>query len=246
MARVFNTFGDLVGIVVVVFITSVAKPQAAVAESGYEGHGKHAFHHGHHPHVGFGYGGGLYGYHSSTALEGALRGKAAVIDAVGVFRVNDAQAAILREQARALDRENDLAQVAAFHTRLDLARQAREAERARRAAAAAEGKAIKAARQAVVHAAAYQLSPAELNVATGEIAWPAVLGAARFAAERARIEELFARRARYGADEATAVEIGRISEELARALREEISLVPRSEYFAAQRFLLGLKFAANS
>jgi hypothetical protein len=243
MARVYNTSGYLVG-VVVVLVALVAKPQAAEAESGYERHGKHAFHL-HHPHVGFGYGGGFYGYHSSTALEGALRGKAAVIDAVGNLRVNSAQAAILLEQARALDRENDLAQVAAFHARLDLARQAREAERARRAEALEAGRALSRERQAVVHAAAYRLSPAELNVATGEIGWPAVLGSAKFAADRVRMEQLFAWRSRYGADEATAVEIGRVSERMARALREEISVAPRSEYLAAQRFLLGLTFAAK-
>ena len=43
-----------------------------------------------------------------------------MIDALGNFQVNAAQAAILREQARALDRENDLAHVVAFHARLDL------------------------------------------------------------------------------------------------------------------------------
>jgi hypothetical protein len=107
------------------------------------------------------------------------------------------------------------------------------------------GKAIKAARQAVVHAAAYRLSPVELNMVTGEIGWPAVLSTERFATDRARLEELFARQARYGADTALAVEIGRVSERMARSLREEISVLPRAEYFAAQRFLMGLKFAAK-
>src|SRR6476620_11317014 len=61
----------------------------------------------------FGY--GAYGsYHASTAAEGFLRGKAAVIHALGNFEVNDAQAGILREQGRALDRENDLKQTEAL------------------------------------------------------------------------------------------------------------------------------------
>ena len=39
------------------------------------------------------YGYGSYGsYHASTAAEGFLRGRAAVIDALGNFKVNDAQA----------------------------------------------------------------------------------------------------------------------------------------------------------
>ena len=64
----------------------------------------------------FSYGYGSFGsYHASTAAEGFLRGRAAVIDAIGNFRVNDAQAGILREQGRALDRENDLKQTEALH-----------------------------------------------------------------------------------------------------------------------------------
>ncbi len=44
---------------------------------------------------------GLGYYHSSTAAEGFLRGRAAVIDALGNYQVNEGQAEILREQARA-------------------------------------------------------------------------------------------------------------------------------------------------
>jgi hypothetical protein len=220
----------------------LAGGRAARAESGYDSHGGHHRHHFHgHGH---GFVGGGYGYHSSTALEGALRGKAAVIDAVGNFQVNSAQAAILFEQARAFDRENDLAQVVAFRARLEIARKAREAERVRKAAQAAEGRLIVAERQAVVHRNAYRLSESELNAATGAIDWPAVFGASKFEADRVRIEELFARQVRYGADAGVRAEIVRTSERMARALRSEISLMPRAEYLAAQKFLMGLRFAS--
>src|SRR5690348_13771257 len=62
----------------------------------------------------YGYGYGGYGYHASTAAESFLRGQAAVIDSLGNFEVNDAQAGILREQGRALNRENDLKQTEAL------------------------------------------------------------------------------------------------------------------------------------
>ncbi len=246
MTRVYSHFGYSISFVVV-FLVVGAKPQAAVAESSgvstFKVQGaKHHGHH-HHPHFGFGFDGG---YHASTAFEGALFGKAAVIDSVGRFRVNDAQAAILREQARAFDRENDLAQVQAFHARLEIARTAREAERARRTAKAAAGQQLLQARQTVVHAAAYQLNTNELNLATGEIRWPAVLEAAKFAADRARIEELVVRQARYGADQSVAEEIARVSERLSRSLRTEIRVLPRAEYLVAQKFLMGLRFASNS
>ena len=102
-----------------------------------------------------------------------------------------------------------------------------------------------AARQVVVQRHVYRLSDAELNGLTGEIRWPAVFGAAKFAAERARMDELFARQVRYGSpDRVTAAEIARCSVRLAKALRSDIGMLPREEYFAAQRFLLGLRFGA--
>jgi hypothetical protein len=246
MSRIRSHFGYSVGLVVVA-LTLAAANVASAESSGVSTFkvqgGKHFGHHGHHPHFGFGFDGG---FHASTAAEGFLFGKAAVIDSVGRFRVNDAQANILNEQARALDRENDLLQVKAFHARLQIARQTREAERARRAAKQIEGQQLLRARQNVVHAAVYQLNADELNLVTGEIRWPAVLEAAQFAADRARIEELVVRQARYGADDLVTAEIVRASERLARALRAEIGVLPRAEYLAAQKFLVGLRFASNS
>ena len=53
--------------------------------------------------------------HSSTAAEGYLRGKAALIQSLGNFQLSESQAQILRQQARWLDRENDLKQTIALH-----------------------------------------------------------------------------------------------------------------------------------
>ena len=96
-----------------------------------------------------------------------------------------------------------------------------------------------------MHGQAYQLNETELNVVTGEIRWPAAFGAAKFGADRERMQELFSRQVRYGApDAATAAEIVRVSERMARAMRRDISFMPRDEYHAAQKFLMGLRFAA--
>src|SRR5262245_33415573 len=76
------------------------------SSSGYEGGSMNSY-----SSYGSGYG---YGYHASTAAEGFLRGQAAVIDSLGNFEVNDAQAGILREQGRALNRDNDLKQTEAL------------------------------------------------------------------------------------------------------------------------------------
>ncbi len=184
--------------------------------------------------------------HSSTAAEGFLRGKAAVIHAIGNLQLAESQSAILFEQARSLDRENDLKQTQALHAQQLLWREAREEKRAAFEARLAQGRAKLATRRATVHRAAYQLSPAELNVVTSEIQWPATLEADKFRADRERMQELFRQLVSYGeAQPSVAAEIARVSEALARAVRSDIRTLSPNEYLAAQKFLLGLKLAAG-
>jgi hypothetical protein len=196
----------------------------------------------------YSYGYGSYGsYHASTAAEGFLRGRAAVIDALGNFEVNDAQAAILREQGRALDRENDLKQTQALHLQKKMWEDARFQARKDRDARIAEGRMVLAERRATIYREAYQLSSNELDIKTGKIAWPAVLQDSRFAANRARMEELFRQHVGYGVPRANmAGEIARSVDQWSRVLWSEVGSLSRENYLSAQKFLLGLKYGAAS
>src|SRR6476620_5694813 len=119
------------------------------------------------------YGYGSYGsYHASTAAEGFLRGRAAVIDALGNFEVNDAHAGILLEQGRALNRENNLKQTEALQLQKKMWDDARIRARKEREARGAEGQQLLAERRSTIYRDAYQLSAGELDVKTGEISWP--------------------------------------------------------------------------
>jgi hypothetical protein len=188
---------------------------------------------------GFGY------YHASTAAEGFLRGRAAVIDALGNFEVNDAQAGILREQGRALDRENNLKQTEALQLQKKMWEDARIQTRKDAEVRLAEGLQLLSQRRATVYRQAYQLSANELNMKTGAICWPAALQDAKFQQNRDRIEELFRQYIGYGSPEAgTAAEIARSVDQWARALRNDVGSMPREDYLAAQKFLLGLKYGA--
>jgi hypothetical protein len=191
---------------------------------------------------------GSYGsYHASTAAEGYLRGRAAVIDAIGNFRVNDAQAGILREQGRALNRENDLKQTEALQLQKKMWEDARVQARKAREARSAEGKQLLAERRSTTYCDAYQLSASELDCKTGEITWPESLKDGRFLADRARLEELFRQHVGYGVPRANvAREIARSVDQWSRALRSEVSSMSREDYLAAQKFLLGLKYGAAS
>src|SRR5262245_37667190 len=186
-----------------------------------------------------------YGF-SSTALEGALRGKAAVIDALGNFDVNEGQAAILREHARTLDRDNDVQQTAALYAQKGLWQQARDAARQAQAARDAEGKVKFAELRATLYKRAYTLSASELNPHTGEIYWPNALQAAKFETDRRRVEQLYRMLVSYPDPQPEVVEeIGRHVDALARALRADICSLPRDEYLAAHKFLRGLKYTAG-
>jgi hypothetical protein len=186
-----------------------------------------------------------YGF-SSTAFEGAQRGRAALVDAWGNYELKSSQAAILWQQARDLDRINDLELVAALQTKREIWREAREAERRARAARDAEGRLKFAELRATVYQRAYALTAAELNLDTGEICWPAALQAEKFAGQRRRLEQLFRTLASNPDPQPQLAEaIGGEVDRLVRAFRCEAGNLPRDEYLAAHKFLRGLKYAAG-
>lgn len=185
-----------------------------------------------------------YGF-SSTAFEGAQRGRAALVEAWGNFAVRKSQAAILWQQARAFDRENDVQQTIALFDQRDIWRQARELDRKEREQRNAEGKLILAARVATEYKQAYALSSDELDLSTGMISWPAQLLVGKYECQRRRVDQLFRTLASNPDPQPELVaEIGREVDALVRELRCEIRVLPQDEYLAAQKFLRGLKYAA--
>jgi hypothetical protein len=185
--------------------------------------------------------------HSSTAAEGFMRGQSAVIQAMGNYAMSVSQAYLVLEQTRSLNRENDLRQTQALLSQRAMWREGKAAERAFHDAQLEAGRVKLMNRRLTVHRAAYQLLPSELNMVTGEINWPVALQAKKYAAARARIEELVRRHVSYADSEASVVaEIVRGTDAMKRALQREINAVPRADYIAAQKFLRGLKLEMTS
>lgn len=183
--------------------------------------------------------------HSSTASEGFFRGKAAVIQALGNFHLSKSQSDILRQQARWLDRENDLKQTEALFAQKKLWSDARTASDKARAARRNDGRSVLAERKTTVYSQAYQLSSKELDSSTGTICWPTGLDRPGFDDCRAELGELFQQHFGYGQPEAaTADRISHTIENVSRALKADRDTLPRDEYLAAQKFLAGLKYAA--
>lgn len=190
---------------------------------------------------------GFTQHHSSTAAEGFLRGKAAVIQAQGSFRLTESQAQILRQQARWLDRENDLLQTQALLAQKKMWNDARVAEQKEQEARRIEGQQLLANRQATVYRQVYQLATDEFDSITGAITWPAVLQNEYFDCQRERVAELVKQQFSYGEPKpATASQIKRAVEQLASSLRQVSTEVPRDEYLAAQKFLTSLRYTTES
>jgi hypothetical protein len=185
--------------------------------------------------------------HSSTAYEGAMRGRAAVIQAWGNYELDRSQAAVISEQARALNRENDVKQTRALFQQKQLWHDARHEARRQREAQLAAGRQKGIARRATVYAQAYQLSAAQFDSATGAIRWPSVLLDAKYQADREQVDELFRVQLAYGDPQPNSAKgLVRKIDALGRALRSNRTALPREEFLAASKFLAGLKLEAEA
>jgi hypothetical protein len=237
-----STFTNRVAVGLFVTFTTLVAGSVARAQSGYGmGGSSYGSEYSYSPSAGYG-----YGYpHAATVGESYLRGKAAVIDAIGNYEVNNGKARILRQEARSLSRENDLKQTEALLTQKKMWSDARIQGRKDRDARLAEGQLVLAGRRATIYRDAYQLSADELNSETGEIAWTITLQDSRFDQQRAELEELMRRHVGYGTPRVNmAKEIARSVDKLAKTLRNDVGSMSREDYLAAQKFLLGLKYGA--
>jgi hypothetical protein len=178
-----------------------------------------------------------YLHHSSTPLEGLLRGVASGIQAVGNFQLNLSQAAILYEHARSLALENRN-RLFEFYAGINARREARTAEKRRK----------NEETRLQVYRDAYELSSHELDRQTGAIAWPEALRADEYADHRSRLEKLFRYRSSFGYSQTyESAEIQRQAQLLIVEFRKHRSNdvegdKVKGNYFAAQNFLLGLKY----
>jgi hypothetical protein len=190
---------------------------------------------------------GFSQHHSSTVIEGAQRGRAAVIQAYGNYQLDVSQAAVLRQQARALNRQNNLKQTEALYAQEAMWDDARIQAHEQREARLAEGQKILADRRATVYRQAYQLSPSEFDPKTGAIVWPLALQDERYQQVREHVEELFRVQRSYGDPQpGTANELARNIETLRRTLRSDMNNLGKEDYLAASKFLVGLKLEAES
>jgi hypothetical protein len=138
------------------------------------------------PASGYGWG---FGYHSSTAFEGYARGRADVIRAKGEANLNNALAQREWESAYKQYLENRVNRVRTFYERREIYNQQQAkyyAERRDKLEAYLERIRLT------------DLTPQELNPATGSVAWPTLLADEAFSDYSSWFDQLLAERAKYG------------------------------------------------
>ncbi len=188
----------------------------------------------------YGGGGGYYGgYHASTAAEGRLNGLGNVVRSRGQANLSNSAAAINYSIARRSEIDNYRQGTEAYFDMRAANRRARAAERGPRATM----------EDLVRYAHAGKpkpLSPSEVDTVTGAIRWPMLLQSDDFAADRAKLEEIFVQSASSGT-------IGRENYMKARDttramlgdLKQQVREVPPEQYVIAKKFLQSLAYAAG-
>lgn len=181
-----------------------------------------------------------YGYpysyhHASTAAEGYARGMADVVRSAGEYRLRRSEAAINYEQARSKRLDNRLK---ATNTYFEMRRINKEYRDANRRARLPREDLYRIARENLPD----RLSPTQLDPLNGVIFWPPVLLNDPFAAQRKKVEALFAQRAASPTGPSSYGDIKEATEVLQNNLKSRIDDYDTREYLDARRFIESLAY----
>lgn len=189
-----------------------------------------------HPYYG---GAPLWHRHASTAAEGYARGVAAVLYAQGAYHRLIAEARVIHAQAYAQELENRQRAVETFFNVRATNRRARAAERGDRPTFEELAKLAK-------DAAPPRLDGKQLDPASGQINWPAVLQDGQYAVYRAQLEQLFSYRAARGKfDSAQQRRAQALTDAMLARLKANIRQLSPLEYTEARGFLHSLAYEAQ-
>jgi hypothetical protein len=197
------------------------------------------------PFVGFGLGFGLgmgyggYGFGGGTVESNYLYGMSNVIRAEGDYNVLTSAAAVNNEEARGRYLDNQkkwwqtYLQGQEAHQKLMAEKHARE----------------KHSPEALAYAAASglprPLPPDALDPVSGQITWPEVLQADKYAEGRKELEQLFELRAKTTQAAGTSEAVRAAAGKMTGLLRKDVQSLPANEYMVARKFLDSLAWAAR-
>ena len=178
-------------------------------------------------------------YHASTAAEGYMRGKAAVIAAQGYYNRMTAEAWAVSEEARSRQIENHRQATDTYFAMRKTNRDARTEERGPRATAEDLARFAKQAKPD-------RPGPHQVNAASGEVYWPTLLRANEFAGSRAELDNVFARRVSsggVGADDG--VRAQQAAKAMLAELKKHVRQLDPMDYTVAREFIESLAYEAQ-
>lgn len=184
--------------------------------------------------------------HSSTAYEGALRGRAVLTRAQGEKNLLDAQAGLVDEHALSLSYDNDVKFTQSRYQIKEMKEAYRDLQRQRSLNRRYQGKQLHDERDQNL-AETYRLTEYEFNWETGAIYWPAWIASPRYASHRHRIAILVDQMYRYdlAQDKFYREELARGCDSLRDQIRadaKQSKQLRTQAYQGTQRFLVGLKY----
>ena len=175
-------------------------------------------------------------HHAATAAESFARGQAELTRARGQYNRMTAEARVLVADAQQHEIENRQHRINGYYSMRERNRQEQAAKRGPRSTSEQLGRIAAASKPA-------NLSPAELDRATGEIAWPSILQTREYDMFRADVEELAARWVKtqsLGADELEQTQ--RVTKEMLAQLKTQVREIPSYRYTATRRFVESLGY----
>jgi hypothetical protein len=192
------------------------------------------------PIYGYGFGDHGGGYHASTAAEGFLRGRAAVIRAAGEFNYTTSLALINIEEARSRYIDNRAKWTETYFAMRKTNQAYREAERGYRPTQEVLNRISQ-------EASPHRLEPSQLDPSLRTIFWPALLSRSDFDSVRTQLDELFTvqRPNNSGLGTENYREIMALTAEMQALLDTMINQLHPDEYLAARRFIESLAYEAR-
>ena len=172
---------------------------------------------------------------ASTAAEGYSRGLGNVISAKGDYNLNTSQAAINMTQAQSNEIQNRQQWTNAY---FDM----RKVNRANRAEERGRQPTMEDAVRYAQMGKPKRLSPSEMDNITGKITWPKLLRIDQFEDQRAKLDELFEKRARYGITFEDQMALREATNDMVAELKTKIRDLPPYDYANAKRFLESLAY----
>jgi hypothetical protein len=185
---------------------------------------------------GYGYGGG---YGASTAAGSAMYGMADVVRASGEANLSNSEAAKNWQDARSMEYDNRIKGTQTYFEMRKMNRAYTDAERSK---PMTSEEAFRAAREA----APKRLSASQLDPVTGGIAWPVLLTAEDFAADRKVVDALFTDRERAGSVTGDQYQkIQQVTDDMLAKLKKNISNYSPNDYIKSKKFLESLAYESR-